>query len=116
MRRAALLGPELRRLRLEKGLTLEQVGRHVPRRGTPLSRGYLSGIENAKVGPPTERILRKLAVVLEVPVERLLLLATLDRLPAELDGFPAVRTLRDEAARGAGATSPARADSRPAGR
>jgi transcriptional regulator with XRE-family HTH domain len=113
MRRAVLLGSELRRLRLEKGLTLEQIGRFVFRRGRRLSRGYLCGIENAKVGPPTDILLRKLAAVLEVPFERLLLLAHLDKLPAELfNAYPVLRALRDETARAAGMKPSTHASSR----
>ena len=98
MRRARLLGPIIQRCRRQLELTLDAVGRKIIHRGKPVSKGYLSGIENGKVPPPTDDIVIKLARVLGLPRERLLLLAHLDKLPQELfDAYPALRTLRDEA-------------------
>jgi len=110
MWRARLLGPVIRRRRRQLELTLDAVGRKVVHGGKPLSKGYLSGIENGKVAPPTDAIVLKLARALGIPRERLLLLAHLDKLPAELfDAYPALRALCDEAGGTAGAKPPAQA-------
>jgi transcriptional regulator with XRE-family HTH domain len=110
MRRARLLGPVIQRRRRQLELTLDAVGRKVMHRGKPISKGYLSEIENGKVAPPSDAIVIKLARVLGIPYERLLLLAHLDKLPAELfDAYPALRALRDEAGGTAGAKPPAQA-------
>jgi transcriptional regulator with XRE-family HTH domain len=104
MRRALYFGPVIRSRRHECGLTLDVLGRKVVHKGKPLSKGYLSGIENGKTAPPTDAVVFKLARVLDLPREKLLLLAHLDKLPAELfDAYPALRVLRDEAAGGAAA-------------
>lgn len=96
MRRAKLFGAELRRLRRSADLTLEGLGNRVRVRGKPLSKGYLSGIENAKVSPPSDPVVRKLAGALNAPVKHLLLLAYLDKLPPELLSTGVLRALRDE--------------------
>ena len=116
MRRALLFGPVIRRRRRQLELTMEAVGRKVVHCGKPLSKGYLSGIENGKVAPPTDAIVLKLARALGIPSERLLLLAHLDKLPAELfDAYPALRALRDEAGGTAGAKPPEQASPEPIG-
>jgi transcriptional regulator with XRE-family HTH domain len=117
MRHALHFGPVIRGRRQELGLTLDVLGRKVVHRGKPLSKGYLSGIENGKTAPPTDAVVFKLARVLSIPRERLLLLAHLDKLPEELfDAYPVLRALRDENAGEAPATrSPAQAAPVPAG-
>ena len=116
MRRALFFGPVIRRRRRQLELTMEAVGRKVVHRGKPLSKGYLSGIENSKTAPPTDAIVLKLAHALGIPGERLLLLAHLDKLPAALfDAYPALRALRDEAGGTVSAKPPAQASPVPAG-
>jgi len=116
MRRAMLFGPVIRDRRRELELTMETLCRKVVLRGKPLSKGYLSGIENSKTAPPTDVVVLKLARVLGIPSERLLLLAHLDKLPAVLfDAYPALRILRDEASGTVGAKPPAQASPVPVG-
>ena len=116
MRRALLFGPVIRRRRRQLELTMEAVGRKVVHCGKPLSKGNLSGIENSKTAPPTDVVVLKLARVLGIPSERLLLLAHLDKLPAELfDAYPALRALRDEAGGTSGAKLPAQVSPVPTG-
>jgi transcriptional regulator with XRE-family HTH domain len=116
MRRALLLGPVIRHRRRQLELTLDAIGRKVVHGGKPLSKGYLSGIENGKVAPPTDAIVLKLARALGIPGERLLLLAHLDKLPSELfDAYPALCALRDEAGGTTGAKPLEQASPVPAG-
>jgi transcriptional regulator with XRE-family HTH domain len=98
MGRARLFGPVIRGRRRQLGLSMDALGRKVQVHGNPISKGYLSGIENQKVSPPADDIVIKLARALGLPRERLLLLAHLDKLPQELfDTYPLLRALRDEA-------------------
>jgi transcriptional regulator with XRE-family HTH domain len=52
----SVLGEELRRLRLEKGVTLREV-----EKATEISNAYLSQLENGKAEQPSPRVLHKLA-------------------------------------------------------
>src|SRR5712692_9246889 len=62
-----VLGEELRRLRMEKGVTLREV-----EKATELSRAYLSQLENGKAEQPSPRVLHKLAEFYEVSYHRLM--------------------------------------------
>lgn len=72
----SLFGDELRRLRRERGLTLEAVARKV---GT--HKGYISGIENGKVSPPSVKLVRKLARMYAQDEKRLVRMAWVDKAP-----------------------------------
>lgn len=72
-------GFEVRQARHKQGLTLDKVAR---RTGT--HKGYVSGIENDKVNPPSHKIIRKLAPILDVKEDRLLALAVIAKLPKRL--------------------------------
>ena len=72
-------GELIRSMRKAKGLTLEEVAQKV---GT--KKGYISGIENSKVNPPAPDKVRKLAKVLGGSPLLFLLLATIQKAPAEI--------------------------------
>jgi len=72
-------GERLHELRKQKGLTLEAVGKKLR-----VSKGYLSGIENGKVRPPKDKILRKLAGLFGVDEAEMLKLAWLKKIPPEV--------------------------------
>ncbi len=57
-------------------VTLEQVAKR-----SGISKGYLSGIENGKVNPPTEALARRLARTLKLKEEALAAAAELEKLP-----------------------------------
>jgi transcriptional regulator with XRE-family HTH domain len=61
-----ILGPQLRRLRLERGLTLEALAEAVA-----LDKGHLSRLERGRKAPSVATLLR-LAAALSVPVAQLL--------------------------------------------
>lgn len=65
--------------RRAKGMTLKDLGR---RAGA--SKGYLSGVENEKVGPPMDKLVRKLAYVLGMDRAPLLRAAWRDRMPPDV--------------------------------
>ncbi len=69
-------GDLVRRLRMERGMTLEAValklGSH---------KGYVSGIENAKVNPPSLKFIQKYAKVFGQDVRPLARLAWVDKAP-----------------------------------
>lgn len=60
--------------RKEKGLTLEKVAKAVGSH-----KGYISGIENDKVDPPMPGVVAKLAKVLGLEFEELLVLRLLEK-------------------------------------
>lgn len=64
------------KLRKEKGLTLEAVARSI---GT--HKGYVSGIENDKVNPPSVKIIKKYAKVFGQNARTLARLAWVDKAP-----------------------------------
>lgn len=70
---------EVREARVKKGLTLEKLARRV---GT--HKGYLSGIEGNKVNPPSAKVVRKMAHVLDIPEDRLLALGVVAKMPRRL--------------------------------
>lgn len=74
-----LFGKRLRELRRQKGLTLEALAARI---GS--SKGYLSGIENENVNPPTEKFVRKLARIFGQDEIEFLKLAYLDKVPRPL--------------------------------
>ena len=116
MRRALLFGPVIRNRRHELELTMDAFCRKVVLRGKSISKGYLSGIENSKTAPPTDAIVLKFARALDIPSERLLLLAHIDKLPAVLfESYPALCALRDEASRSDGAKTPTQVSLVPTG-
>jgi transcriptional regulator with XRE-family HTH domain len=63
----SVLGEELRRLRLEKGVTLREV-----EKATDVSNAYLSQLENGKAEQPSPRVLHKLAEFYEVSYHRIM--------------------------------------------
>lgn len=70
-------GAVLRRLRQERELTLEQLAERVG-----VTRGYLSMIENGRVGnPPSGKVLRALEIVLEIEDDTLAEADRWDRTP-----------------------------------
>ena len=75
-------GKRIRELRKANGMTLDALSAK-----SGLSKGYLSGIENGKVNPPVDRLVRKLACLFNQDEIGLLKLAYLDKLPAELQPF-----------------------------
>lgn len=82
-KRSTLLGARIRMLRNRKGMTLEKLAGRCG-----LVKGYLSGLENAKVGPGTDRTARVLAKALGVPACDLMILAYLDRAAVEVTDLP----------------------------
>jgi transcriptional regulator with XRE-family HTH domain len=72
-------GKRLRDLRKQKGMTLETLAAKI---GS--SKGYLSGIENEKVNPPTEKFVRKLARIFGQDEVDFLKMAYLDKVPRSL--------------------------------
>lgn len=69
----------LKELRLARGLTLAALAEKV---GT--EKGYLSGVENEKVNPPSARMIRALAKALKHDVKELLILAYVEKAPKEI--------------------------------
>lgn len=72
-------GHEMKNLRIRAGLTTIALARKL---GT--HKGYISGIENAKVNPPSRKILVKMARVLEVDLEWLFKLSVVSKAPEEI--------------------------------
>lgn len=70
---------KVKKLRLEKGLTLEKVAKRIGSH-----KGYVSGIENDKVNPPSVRIVKKYAKLFSQDPLPLIRLAWVDKAPAEL--------------------------------
>jgi transcriptional regulator with XRE-family HTH domain len=69
-------GDLVRTLRREHGLTLEDVARKIGSH-----KGYISGIENGKVNPPSVKIIKKYAKVLGQDVKELVRVAWVDKAP-----------------------------------
>jgi transcriptional regulator with XRE-family HTH domain len=78
-------GDLVKRLRKEKGLTLEAVAKKIGSH-----KGYVSGIENAKVNPPSVKIIRKFARLFTQDERTLVRMAWADKAPP---------LIRDEARR-----------------
>lgn len=69
-------GTLVRQLRRQKGLTLEHVARKI---GT--HKGYISGIENGKVNPPSVSLVRKFAKLFGRDERHMVLVAWIDKAP-----------------------------------
>ncbi len=69
-------GDLVKRLRKEKGMTLEQVARKIGSH-----KGYVSGIENDKVNPPSVKIIRKFARLFSQDERTLVRIAWADKAP-----------------------------------
>jgi transcriptional regulator with XRE-family HTH domain len=78
-----LFGEIVHRARMARGLTLEALGAKAR-----ISKGYLSGIENGKVNPPSSAAVLRMAQYLALP-EELSLLAFVVKAPKAVRGFPA---------------------------
>jgi transcriptional regulator with XRE-family HTH domain len=65
--RALALGALLRKLRRERGYTLDQLANRIP-----MSASNLSRLELGSQGPPADEIIERLASALEVPANDLL--------------------------------------------
>jgi len=69
-------GELLRRLRREQGYSLRTVARRLD-----TQKGYLSGIENGKVNPPSDRLVKRIAQMYRQDERMLLRLAWADKAP-----------------------------------
>jgi transcriptional regulator with XRE-family HTH domain len=69
-------GDLVRKLRKEKKMTLEAVAR-----GVGSHKGYISGIENGKVNPPSEKLIGKFAQVFQWDERQMVLLSYVDKAP-----------------------------------
>lgn len=69
-------GDLVKRLRKEKGLTLEAVAKKIGSH-----KGYVSGIENGKVNPPSVKIIRKFAKLFAQDERTLVRMAWADKAP-----------------------------------
>lgn len=65
--RALALGALLRKLRRERGLTLEQLAQRIP-----MSASNLSRVELGSQGPPADEVIERIAKALEADVTQLL--------------------------------------------
>lgn len=72
-------GKFLRDLRVSKELSLTELARKAG-----VEKGYLSGVENEKVNPPSARVVRMLAKVLKHDTKDLLLRACIEKAPKEI--------------------------------
>lgn len=91
-------GDLMKRLRRERGWTLETVAKKIGSH-----KGYVSGFENDKVNPPSAKIVRKLAKLFGQDEQPLLRLSAAQKVPAPVRAeFLAFATsLQSEAARAA---------------
>ncbi|HEY3227440.1 MAG TPA: XRE family transcriptional regulator [Planctomycetota bacterium] len=78
-------GDLVKRLRKERGMTLEQVARKIGSH-----KGYVSGIENGKVNPPSVKFIRKFAKIFQHDEKQMVRIAYVDKAP---------KLIRDEARR-----------------
>ena len=69
-------GDLVRKLRKEKGITLEAVAKKIGSH-----KGYVSGIENDKVNPPSVKIIKKYAKLFGQDARALARLAWVDKAP-----------------------------------
>jgi transcriptional regulator with XRE-family HTH domain len=74
--RVSHFGDLVRKLRKEKGLTLEAVAKKIGSH-----KGYVSGIENDKVNPPSVKIIKKYAKLFGQDARALARLAWVDKAP-----------------------------------
>jgi transcriptional regulator with XRE-family HTH domain len=82
-------GMIVKNLRAEKKLTLEDLGKLVKK-----SKGYLSGIENQKVRPPTPSIVASLAKALGFDANILAQVAYVEKAPKSLNALPDFEVFR----------------------
>ena len=98
-------GDRMKKLRKEKALTLEVVAKRIGSH-----KGYVSGIENGKVNPPSVKIIKKFAKLFGQNVRMLVRLAWVDKAP-EIIREDAERFLewcqREERPSGTKASTPA---------
>jgi transcriptional regulator with XRE-family HTH domain len=80
--RVSHFGDLVRKLRKEKGLTLAVVAKKIGSH-----KGYVSGIENDKVNPPSVEIIKKFAKLFGHDARMLARLAWVDKAPADKVGF-----------------------------
>jgi transcriptional regulator with XRE-family HTH domain len=69
-------GDLVKKLRKDRGMTLEQVARKIGSH-----KGYVSGIENGKVNPPSVKFIRKFAKVFQYDEKDMVRMATVDKAP-----------------------------------
>lgn len=74
-------GALVKKVRVDKGLTLEQLSRRIGSH-----KGYLSGIENGKVNPPAPKLTMRLARALDIEPLDLVLLGWKSKMPRVLQG------------------------------
>ncbi len=70
-------GDLVKRLRKDRSMTLEQVAKKIGSH-----KGYVSGIENGKVNPPSVKFIRKFARVFSYDEKDMVRMATIDKAPA----------------------------------
>ncbi len=86
-------GELVRRLRKERAMTLDQVARKIGSH-----KGYVSGIENGKVNPPSVKFIRKFAKLFASDEKEMVRIAWLDKAP---------KLIKDEVAQSLGSPAPA---------
>lgn len=69
-------GTLIRKLRKERGLTLDHVAKKIGSH-----KGYVSGIENGKVNPPSVKFLRKFAKIFRYDEREMVRMAYVDKAP-----------------------------------
>lgn len=75
-------GSYLKILRKMKGFTLEVLAKKA---GT--NKSYLSGVENQQVAPPSPKVIRRLAEILEADKNLLISLSHAEKSPADVKDF-----------------------------
>jgi transcriptional regulator with XRE-family HTH domain len=85
-----LFGAVVHSRRLNLHLTLDKVGKMAGN----MSKGYMSGIENGKVAPPTMKFIVQLARTLKLPLNPLALRAWVQKAPAVVQRTLEYQTFR----------------------
>ena len=75
-------GEFLRMRRQMCELTLEDLAQKIGSH-----KGYISGIENGKVNPPSPKVIKRLAVALNTDATTLLLMGYAEKAPKEIQAF-----------------------------
>ena len=91
-------GDLVKRLRKDRSMTLEQVARKIQSH-----KGYVSGIENGKVNPPSVKFIRKFARIFQYDEKQMVRMAYVDKAP-KLIKDEAVVLLENGAAPGGNGT------------
>jgi transcriptional regulator with XRE-family HTH domain len=86
-----LFGEVIRHARKARELTLDKLASK-----TGLTKGYLSGIENGKVNPPTPEPVRRLAKQLELAEKELILFSFVVKAPRQIREIPEFVEFRDK--------------------